>query len=334
MVKMRVRFSSVLSADELLDVAFGRASKGGKGKGAKGARKSRTKKVELERVKIASSEIRGRLDSVCSEGAKLFELSGFYRELVGAMVDVQKLEGALGSLKGVSKAVAKLEREHAGLIRRSGNESEVYAHRKAFYGKVSSLVGKIDAELEFLKEAGKVLKGLPTVEDAFTVVIAGLPNVGKSSLMKAITGSEPRVESYPFTTQHVLIGHFEHRHQRVQVIDTPGLLDRSLEKRNRIERRAVLALSYLADVIIYLFDPSETCGFQVNDQVNLYGELKATFEVPIVPAVNKADILERGVVEDLKKRVGSGILTCSSTEGYGVSGLVEKVLEFKPALPF
>lgn len=325
---MQIRLSSVLSAEELLDVAFGRASKAGKGV-VKRARKSKTKRAELERIKIASAEIKGRLDSICSEASEILGLSGFYEELVGAMIDMQKLERSFNSLKGASKTVQRMESTHRRLIMRTQKEGEIYSHRKAFYGKVSSLINKIDAELEFLKEVRRGLKKLPTVEDTFTIVIAGLPNVGKSSLMKAITGSEPRVESYPFTTQHILIGHFEHRYQRIQVIDTPGLLDRSIEKRNKVEKRAVLALSYLADVIVYLFDLTETCGFPANEQINLYSELKTQFEIPIVPLINKSDLLEKEELEGFRERLGAETLACSATEGTGVDVLVERALSLR-----
>ena len=43
------------------------------------------------------------------------------------------------------------------------------------------------------------------------------------------------VQPYAFTTKSLFVGHMDYRYLRWQVIDTPGILDRSLEERNTIE---------------------------------------------------------------------------------------------------
>ena len=51
---------------------------------------------------------------------------------------------------------------------------------------------------------------------------------------------------------------------RFQVIDTPGILDHSLEERNTIEMQAITALAHLKACVLFFFDPSETCGYTIN----------------------------------------------------------------------
>ena len=53
----------------------------------------------------------------------------------------------------------------------------------------------------------------------------------------------------------------------LQVIDTPGLLDRSLSERNTVEMQAITALAHLRAYIMYIIDPSENCGFSLKAQV-------------------------------------------------------------------
>ena len=54
-----------------------------------------------------------------------------------------------------------------------------------------------------------------------------------------------------------------------QVIDTPGILDRDFEDRNKTEMQAITALAYIRAAILYVMDPSEQCGKTLEQQVRL-----------------------------------------------------------------
>ena len=110
-----------------------------------------------------------------------------------------------------------------------------------------------------------------------------------------VTGSEPEIKSYPFTTKGLMLGYTKN----FQFVDTPGLLDRPLEKRNKVERQSILALENLANVIIYVFDISETCGYSLDRQKALYEEIKKTFNKPVIAVANKFDIYGSKTMEEL-----------------------------------
>lgn len=63
----------------------------------------------------------------------------------------------------------------------------------------------------------------------------------------------------------------------LQVIDTPGILDHPLEERNVIEMQAVTALAHLRSAIVYVMDPSEQCGYSMNDQIKLFESIRPLF---------------------------------------------------------
>ena len=55
--------------------------------------------------------------------------------------------------------------------------------------------------------------------------------------------------------------------QLLQVVDTPGILDHSLEERNTIEMQAITALAHLRAAVLYVMDVSEQCGHGISEQV-------------------------------------------------------------------
>lgn len=56
--------------------------------------------------------------------------------------------------------------------------------------------------------------------------LAGLPNAGKSSLLRRISNAKPKVGNYPFTTLAPVLGTIEREDgSQVVVVDVPGLLE-------------------------------------------------------------------------------------------------------------
>jgi len=58
-------------------------------------------------------------------------------------------------------------------------------------------------------------------EGAGQIVLVGPPNVGKSSLLKALTNAAPEVQDYPFTTRVPLPGMVEYEDIQMQLVDLP-----------------------------------------------------------------------------------------------------------------
>jgi len=152
--------------------------------------------------------------------------------------------------------------------------------------------------------------------------VAGYPNVGKSSFIRLVSTAEPEVASYPFTTKGIIVGHRKVGRSGVQFVDTPGILDRPPGERSPIERQAVSALMHAAQAVLFILDPSEMCGYPVENQLALMEEVKGMIGVPIVIAVNKADV--KGM---------EGFLNMSTLSGEGVDVVLEAVLKMKGPSP-
>lgn len=279
---------SILRAPELLDKALGRSAKAT----AKGRdREERARNLGVAKVQVAGQTIESTLHGYVKGFPTLDRLPPFYRELVDILVDRDQLRKHLGAVDwGASKA-KDLTREYARRIGRASVQ-DIPALRKEAIGRLSSVVHQVAEDLDALVDARIALRKVPSLDPELpTIVVAGYPNVGKSALVRAVSTGKPKVASYPFTTQGVTVGHFERGYQRYQILDTPGLLDRPMEKRNKIERQAIAALRFLATTILFLLDPTETCGFPLDSQLRLLKSVEETFPgVPIVVVENKSDL--------------------------------------------
>ncbi|HEX9567892.1 MAG TPA: GTP-binding protein, partial [Thermoplasmata archaeon] len=99
---------------------------------------------------------------------------------------------------------------------------------------------------------------------------------------------------------------------------TPGLLDRPMDKRNKMERQAIAALAHLANGVLFLLDPTETCGYPLDDQRRLLDEVRALFpSVPILVAATKSDL----------ESPSSDELRVSALTGSGVPEVLDLLLE-------
>lgn len=299
------RLPTVPQAEELVDQAFGRARKAQAPKGSPG---EEGKNRERARVGAASRAFESSLHRVGRSFPSLEDLPPFYRELVDVLEGLDLLRERLGHVEWARRRIQEVRARAEDEIRDAENNHEAMLARKEAYGRMASLVDDIDEDLEELENARHRLAGLPTLSfERPILVVAGAPNVGKSSLIEELTRASPRVAAYPFTTKGVNLGHREHHRYKVQLMDTPGLLDRPMDERNDIEQQAILALEHAADAILYMLDPSGHCGYPIEDQLAVLEELEDRFDVPFLVVENKSDLASTGDRPTLSCETGEGL---------------------------
>ncbi len=300
------RIPTVPTAKELLDRAFGRASRIS---AADPERRYRLKKQSIARLQSASQTLDASLARVVKGFPSFDSLHPFHRELAGAVTDLDKLRESLAALGWARRKILELAGEELKKMRATLDTERVERHRRAAYGRISSVVRQVSGALERASAAREALRRLPSIlPEAPTVVVAGYPNVGKSLLVSRISSARPEVAPYPFTTKGVLVGHIRHRWRTYQIIDTPGLLDRPLERRNRMELQGVLALRHLADIIVFLIDPTGGCGATVERQRRLLERIRRDFpESVVIEVMSKADLVRTGEGLEVSALTGEGV---------------------------
>lgn len=285
---------TIPTPDELLDKGFRRGKKSADlMRTQKIPKHLKGKKIEEARVITACQVIKDKLKMIIESVPNIEELPEFYQDYIDITVGVDDLKQSLGALNWAYGILTQLEKEYGAKIRKSPSEKATPLQKQA-YGRIASVVNKIKKDLDFLDFTKQNLRNMPTIDfDATTIVIAGFPNVGKSTLLKQISGADPQVANYPFTTKGIQIGHTVRHWKDYQIIDTPGLLDRPVLEMNDIELNAMVALEHLADTILFIFDGSETCGYTLESQFNLYNQIRNVFsEIPIIALFNKMDLIK------------------------------------------
>ncbi len=332
---MRNPFSLVpepFEIEELIEISFRRAFSRPKSIGKRRSLLSEIKAREISRMQSISDTISSKLDSIVKNFPNVEELDPLYRELLEVMGGIDNVKHSLGAIFWASRMIKRLLRYYSSRIRREDDPERMAELRSEFLGRAASILRRVRREIDFLRELIPRLKELPDLDTSSpTVIIAGMPNTGKSTLLSKMTSKEPEIAPYPFTTKGLIIGHREVPSLgTVQFVDTPGLLDRPLAERNEMELQAIAALRHFRGPVLYLIDPTETCGYNLTQQLSLLRELIETLEKRYLAVLNKLDLFDDFRenfmrVEDELGRIGVRSLRISAEKGEGLDELLENL---------
>jgi len=308
-----LEFYHVPNSKELLDIAFSRAMKSSAQVTKNAPILLKAKKKESKRIKVAIEELLDRIMTIIKRVPMIEELPDFYKELAMLLVDVDELRLTLGKLNGILPVLRKLQREHSKKLSQIETPKDADRIRRAAFGRISSVINKQNPNLEYLNKIRGRLKEIPSLDYTLrSIVVAGYPNVGKSSFVKQIsTNKRIEVKEYPFTTKKIAMSHYtiEKRYSqtKLQFLDTPGILDRPMSKRNNIELQAVMALRLISDLILFIFDPTPSCGYSIDSQIKLFQEIKENFtkegKIEIIIVFNKMDLASLSEIDYLKRKL-------------------------------
>jgi len=163
------------------------------------------------------------------------------------------------------------------------------------------------------------------------VGIIGSPNVGKSTLLAAVSAAKPKIASYPFTTCEPILGLVEVGKQSFVLAEIPGLIEDAHLGRG-------LGHDFLRHImrtkmLIHLIDggavsPPEDM-IRVNTELSLFDSALA--QKPQLAVVNKIDLPQVQArlteIKDAFISVGTNVLFISAATGGGVSELMAETMK-------
>jgi GTP-binding protein len=163
---------------------------------------------------------------------------------------------------------------------------------------------------------------------------AGLPNAGKSSLLRRISNARPKVADYPFTTLAPVLGIVDGPDGRqLTVADVPGLIEGASEGVGL--GHEFLAHLERARLLLHVIDASEGDAderFRVIDrELEEYGAGLA--ERPQVVVLNKSDLLPDPAPFGIEDARIVRVLRVSCATGAGIDELKRALFELCPVAP-
>jgi len=153
--------------------------------------------------------------------------------------------------------------------------------------------------------------------------VAGNPNVGKSAIFNALTGSRQHVGNWPGKTVERAEGRFYHQGREIHLVDLPGTYSLAAQSPEEVIARDYI-LSGEPDVVL-----------NVVDATNLERNLNLTLQIleitdRVVVALNLMDEVKRQGQEidvaKLEADLGVPVVPTVATEGQGLPEMIEAVI--------
>ena len=185
-------------SEELVDKAFSRAARAGRAKQGKEAQESM--------LQTAGNILSDNLENVVTSWPDFDDVDAFYYELADATLadtdvgGVDELRQALSAVMNAGRRADQLKGEYQGRIRTADTDTARKLREQAF-ARLADVTEDVSAELLTVGEAREALRTLPDIRsEEPAIVVAGYPNVGKSSFVNRLTSADNETAAYPYTT--------------------------------------------------------------------------------------------------------------------------------------
>jgi GTP-binding protein len=164
--------------------------------------------------------------------------------------------------------------------------------------------------------------------------MAGLPNAGKSSLLRRLSNAKPKVADYPFTTLAPVLGTVESPDgAQLTVADVPGLIEGASEGVGL--GHEFLAHLERARLLLHVIDASAEDVAErfrtIDRELALYGA--GLDERPQAVVLNKIDLLPEPPAFPLEDDRIVGVFSVSCATGAGIDDLKLALFRLCPAAP-
>ncbi len=163
------------------------------------------------------------------------------------------------------------------------------------------------------------------MKNSIKILLAGNPNVGKSTLFNMLTGEAATVANYPGVTAEIYGGELKHHNINIKVIDLPGIYSLSYSGSEAEEAVFKFLLEEEYDVIVVITDATSLAK-------TMYLPISILEYSPkVVIAVNMMDVADKhGLhidLDGLSRELGIPVVGISAAKNIGIGVLLDRILE-------
>ena len=268
-------------------------------------------------------------------GARIAQAGEFSeRAFLNDKLDLAQAEAIADLIDSETRAAARLAVRslHGDFSKRVYDLVERITRLRMF---VEAAIDFPEEEIDFLSDGrveGDLLEIIDTVKqlqatanvgrvlrDGMNLVIAGLPNAGKSSLLNALAGSDSAiVTDIPGTTRDVLRERIQIDGMPVHLIDTAGIRDSEDAVEQIGVERAHREIAQ-ADRVLWVFDGAADPNHESFSSEHLPQGVPVTF------VHNKAD--QSGLPLGIRRSASETTVVLSAKQGQGINALREHLRE-------
>ena len=237
-------------------------------------------------------------------------------------VELAQLEYNMARMRGLWTHLERLGgATGGGIATRGPGETQIETDRRLARSRIAALRRRLDRTrgVRQTMRNERERAGLPTV------ALAGYTNAGKSTLLNSLTGAEVGVRDRLFHTLDPTTRSFEISGRTYLMTDTVGFI-RKLPHQLVEAFGATLEEAMGADLLVHVADasaPEEELHEMLSAVEDVLDEIGAA-EVPVLLALNKADLLDEGRRRELSFRFPKAIQVSAAT-GEGLDVLRETI---------
>jgi uncharacterized protein len=198
------------------------------------------------------------------------------------------------------------------------------------------LQAELKRKLSQLKEQGQQHKAAGHVDifhiprtGAGQVVLIGLPNTGKSSILGALSKAKVHITDFPFATQTPVPGIVKHEDVPIEVVDMPPITSDYAAPGQINAYRNCDIIGIVVDLTADVLDQMQVCLAYLEDKRLISKPGETDHDAPqqgfkkVLVICTKADIGDRSAVEVLMEMYGSRFryVTISTATAEGLADL-------------
>ncbi len=269
------------------------------------------------------------IENLC--GVKIVDRSGLILDIFAkhartrearTQVELAQLKYLLPRLTGQWR---HLERQVGGIGVRGPGETQLEVDRRL----IRKRVGVLEKELEKISGQREIRR--KNRRSLFKVALIGYTNVGKSTLLNALTNADVLVEDRLFATLDATVRSLElPDRSQVLLIDTVGFI-RKLPHHLIASFKSTLEEARDADLLLHVIDVTQSCYLEQMATVDTVVKELHLDDRPVLKVFNKIDLLEEPVLLGRLRETEQPCVMISAARGIQLSQLIMRIQEYARA---